>query len=70
MASLRRTAHETMPTVCAAMVLFFLAAIIEGFISPSPAPYAAKLTVAIVSLVMLFLYFVVLGIMGHRRRAA
>ncbi|MCA9099663.1 MAG: stage II sporulation protein M [Planctomycetales bacterium] len=70
LASLRRTAHETMPTVCAAMVLFFLAAIIEGFISPSPAPYAAKLTVAIVSLVMLFLYFVVLGIMGHRRRAA
>jgi uncharacterized membrane protein SpoIIM required for sporulation len=67
--SLRRTARTAMPTVCAAMVLFFLAAVIEGFISPSPAPYAAKLGVAIASVIALFLYFIVLGVMGHIRRA-
>ena len=67
--SLRRAGRTAMPTVCAAMVLFFLAAVIEGFISPSPAPYGAKLGVAIASTIAMILYFVVLGIRGHLRRA-
>jgi uncharacterized membrane protein SpoIIM required for sporulation len=67
--SLRRAAKAAMPTVCAAIVLFCLAAVIEGFISPSPSPYAAKLAVAIMSMIMLFLYFIVLGTVGHIRRA-
>jgi uncharacterized membrane protein SpoIIM required for sporulation len=67
--SVRRAAKTAMPTVCAAMVLFFLAAVIEGFISPSPAPYAAKVAVAVMSTIVMFLYFIVLGAMGHYRRA-
>ena len=36
-----------MPLIGAMMVLFFLAALIEGFLSPSAAPYAVKAAVAI-----------------------
>jgi hypothetical protein len=43
------------------MVMFLLAAGIEGFLSPSAAPYEIKAAVAIVSTVMLLYYFVVLG---------
>ena len=45
----------------AAMVLFFLAALIEGFLSPSAAPYWIKATVAVLSSGLLMAYFVVLG---------
>jgi hypothetical protein len=51
----------------AAMVLFFLAAMIEGFLSPSPAPVAVKIAVAVASTVLLVLYFGVLGILGPGR---
>ena len=60
-ASLRRTAVETMPIMGAAMVMFALAAMIEGFVSPSAAPYELKAAVAIVSSGLLMYYFVVLG---------
>ncbi len=60
-ASLRAAARETMPTVGAALVLFGLAAAIEGFLSPSAAPYALKAAVAVVSTAILLAYVLVLG---------
>lgn len=60
-ASLRRAAKESMSTAWAAVVLFILAAMIEAFLSPSLAPYALKAAVAILSCVVLFVYFVILG---------
>jgi uncharacterized membrane protein SpoIIM required for sporulation len=66
-ASLAKTAVEAMPLMGAAMILFFLAALIEAFLSPSGAPYAVKAAVAIASSGMLVFYFVILGY--PRRRA-
>ncbi len=60
-ASLRRASGEAMPTMGAAMVMFLLAALIEGFLSPSAAPYWIKAVVAVVSAGMLTFYFVILG---------
>lgn len=60
-ASLRRAAGESMPTMCAAILMFFLAAWIEAFVSPSSAPYWIKAAVAVLSASMLMFYFVVLG---------
>jgi uncharacterized membrane protein SpoIIM required for sporulation len=59
--SLRQAGLEAMPTMGLAVALFFLAAPIEGFLSPSPAPYAIKAAVAIVSAAALIFYIVVLG---------
>jgi uncharacterized membrane protein SpoIIM required for sporulation len=59
--SIRQAAVYTMPIMGSAMVMFFLAAMIEGFISPSGLPYAFKATVAVVSSGLLMFYFVVLG---------
>ncbi|MFV1968575.1 MAG: stage II sporulation protein M [Pirellulaceae bacterium] len=61
LASLRKTAEESMPMIGAMMVLFFLAALIEGFLSPSAAPWAVKGAVAIFSSGALMFYFVILG---------
>lgn len=66
MASLRRAAQEALPVMCAAMILFLLAALIEGFLSPSSAPYWIKALVAVFSAGMLMFYFVMLG---YPRRA-
>jgi uncharacterized membrane protein SpoIIM required for sporulation len=60
-ASLRLAAKESMSVVWAALVLFVLAAGIEGFLSPSSAPYAIKAAVAILSCILLLFYFLVLG---------
>ncbi len=60
-ASLRRAANEAMPAMGAAMVMFFFAALIEGFISPSPLPYEIKAAVGVLSAGFLMFYFVVLG---------
>ncbi len=60
-ASLRRAAFHVMPTVCAAVLMFLLAALIEAFLSPSAADYGIKASVAILSAAMLLFYFVVLG---------
>jgi uncharacterized membrane protein SpoIIM required for sporulation len=59
--SLRKTAREAMPLMGAAMILFFMAALIEAFLSPSAAPYAVKAAVAVLSSGLLTFYFVVLG---------
>jgi uncharacterized membrane protein SpoIIM required for sporulation len=59
--SLVATGRETMPTIGAAIVLFALAAFVEGVISPSGLPYAFKALVAVASAAALMFYFVVLG---------
>ncbi len=61
MASLQMNARKMMPVVPTIMVMFFLAAIIEGFISPSSLPYGVKVAVALVSSALLMFYFVILG---------
>jgi len=60
-ASMRKTARDAMPLMTAAMVLFFLAALIEGFVSPSSAPYWFKATIAVISSGTLMFYFIILG---------
>ena len=60
-ASLQRTGREAMPIMGAAIVMFFLAAMIEGFLSPSGAPYWIKAGVAVLSSCLLAFYFAVLG---------
>jgi uncharacterized membrane protein SpoIIM required for sporulation len=66
-ASLAKVGRDSMPLMGAAIVLFFLAAIIEGFVSPSSLPYVLKAMIAIASSALLMVYFVVLGM--PRRRA-
>ncbi len=66
-ASLRRTGEYCMPMMGAMMVLFFLAALIEGFLSPSAAPYWVKAVVAILSSGALMFYFVILGFPRNER---
>ena len=68
-AALVAAGKDCMPIMGAAMVLFFLAGIIEGFVSPSGyLPYVLKAAVAILSSGMLMFYFLVLGF--PRRRHA
>lgn len=69
LASLRRAADESVPLIGAMMVLFFLAALIEGFLSPSGAPYSLKAAVAIFSSGALMFYFIVLGFPRSANRA-
>ena len=59
--SLTETAKHAMPLMGASMILFFLAAIIAGFVSPSALPYAFKAVVAVLSSGTLMFYFVILG---------
>jgi uncharacterized membrane protein SpoIIM required for sporulation len=61
-ASLTKAAVLATPTAGAAVVLFCLAAVIEGFLSPSSAPYALKVATAVASTVVLLLYVVGLGL--------
>jgi uncharacterized membrane protein SpoIIM required for sporulation len=60
-AALVKAGREVMPVMGAAMFMFFTAALIEGFLSPSAAPYWLKASVAILSSSLLAFYFVVLG---------
>lgn len=74
--SLRETAKDAMPLMCAAVVLFFLAALIEAFFSPSSFetlgegiermgipfdPYVLKAGMALICSGSLMFYFVILG---------
>jgi len=67
-AALRKAGREVMPVVGTAMVLFFLAALIEGFISPTKAPYWVKVAVALISGGLMTVYFIVLGFPDTVRR--
>jgi uncharacterized membrane protein SpoIIM required for sporulation len=60
-AALREAARQALPIMFTAMVLFLLAAMIEGFLSPSAAPYWLKAAVAVLSSGMLTFYFLILG---------
>ena len=59
--NLRKTGREMMPVIGAAVMMFVIAAVIEGFLSPSPLPYWSKATVAVLSSGLLAFYFIVLG---------
>jgi uncharacterized membrane protein SpoIIM required for sporulation len=66
--SLIKTARETLPIAMCAVVLFCLAAMIEGFVSPTSddvLPWWIKGGVAVTSSCMLMIYFVVLGYPRH-----
>jgi uncharacterized membrane protein SpoIIM required for sporulation len=59
--SLRAAGREGMPSIMVAVILFMMAAFIEGFISPSALPYTIKAFVAAASSALLMFYFVILG---------
>jgi uncharacterized membrane protein SpoIIM required for sporulation len=61
LAALRQAGREAMPTMGAAMAMFALAGLIEAFVSPSPAPFAVKVVVALVSAGLILFYVVILG---------
>lgn len=65
--SLRRSAAEALGTAGLATVLFFLAAFIEGFISPSPLPRWAKALVALATGLLLLGFATVAAIDAWRR---
>ena len=56
LASLKREAAKAQETVGAAVVLFILAAFLEGFVSASSMPYPAKASIALVTALMLVGY--------------
>ncbi|MCR9292638.1 MAG: stage II sporulation protein M [bacterium] len=60
-ASLQVQAREALPIMAASGVLFFLAALTEGLLSPSSLPYVFKALWGIFSSGLLMFYFVVLG---------
>jgi uncharacterized membrane protein SpoIIM required for sporulation len=66
-ASLRREAVNALPVMGAAVVLFVLAAFLEGFVSASRLPYSAKAGIAIASALLLVVY---LGLGGRTGRTA
>lgn len=69
-ASVRLAAREAVPAAGLATLLFCMAAPIEGLISGSAAPYPYKAGVAIMSTLILFLYFIVNGSRGAVEHAA
>ena len=56
LASLKREAAKAQQTLGAAVVLFILAAFLEGFVSASSMAYPAKVSIAIITALMLVLY--------------
>ena len=59
-----KTARESLPLAMCAVILFCLAALIEGFISPTPEnimPWWVKGSVSVFTSLMLMFYFVILG---------
>jgi uncharacterized membrane protein SpoIIM required for sporulation len=60
-ASLQLQGRQSIPIISVAGVLFFLAALTEGLISPSTIPYMFKALWLIMSSTLLMFYFVVLG---------
>jgi uncharacterized membrane protein SpoIIM required for sporulation len=61
MSSLRREAVNSLPAVGAAVVLFVLAALVEGYVSASPLPYWAKASVALLSAAAILFYLALGG---------
>ncbi len=65
--ALRMAAARAVPVMWAFTILFVLAALIEGFISASPIPYAVKIGVAIFSLAAMAFYALILGLFRKER---
>ena len=65
MDSLKNRAREALPIVMCAVTLFFMAAMIEGFISPSPLQWWFKGLIGAMSSCSLMFYFIVLGYQGR-----
>ncbi len=63
-AALQEAGRRALPVMMLAALLFWAAAVIEGYVSPSQLPYMAKATVAGVSALLLTFYLVVLGSAG------
>ena len=61
MDSFVKNAEKALPIIIVSVVLFFLAALTEGFISPSELPYWLKILWAVASSTLLMFYFCVLG---------
>ena len=61
LASLRREAARSLPIVGVSVILFILAAFLEGFVSPSALPYVAKAGVALLCTLLLAFYLFALG---------
>jgi uncharacterized membrane protein SpoIIM required for sporulation len=59
--ALRLAAKEAVTSVSFSVILFCLAAFIEGYISPSALPYPVKASVAVLSTCLLLFYLVILG---------
>ena len=66
LASLRREAASSLPTAGVAVILFILAAFLEGFVSASFLPYWSKAAIAVVTTLLLFAYLLLLGRSGGR----
>ena len=66
LSSLRREAVNALPAVGAAVVLFVLAALVEGYVSASSLPYWAKAAVAIASAALIVAYLTLGGRGEHR----
>lgn len=69
LASLMRSARESVPIIAVAAVLVATAAPIEAFVSPSGLPWAAKGVVALLCAAVLVFYLVVLGRRAQGRLA-
>jgi uncharacterized membrane protein SpoIIM required for sporulation len=61
LASLKREAANSLPIAGVAVILFILAAFLEGFVSASPLPYWAKATIALHCAAVLAFYLFALG---------
>ncbi len=69
-ASLQLRAVEAVPVMAVSGVLFFLAALTEGLLSPTSIPYLFKAMWAVFSSTLMIYYFVVLGYPAEQSRAA
>jgi uncharacterized membrane protein SpoIIM required for sporulation len=70
LASLRREAARALPVVGAAVLLFILAAFLEGFVSASPLPYSAKAAIALFTAALLIAYLALGGRSASSRSTA
>jgi uncharacterized membrane protein SpoIIM required for sporulation len=61
LASLRREATRSLPIVGVSVILFILAAFLEGYVSASSLPYWSKATIAVVCSIILAFYLFGLG---------
>lgn len=69
LASLQQRAVEAVPVMAVSGVLFFLAALTEGLLSPTSVPYLFKAMWGVFSSTLLIYYFVVLGYPAESPRA-